>query len=100
MANLIYELAALVCVNEREIRRRIENALGLLLGVSTAFQQSGGHHDHQVGERPTVGLATPDGPDPWEALMNRLRHVNVGMIAVIAIVYAILMYLLVRWLFA
>jgi hypothetical protein len=64
MANLIYELAALACVNEREIRRRIENALGLLLGLSTAFQQSGGHHDHQVGERPTVGLATPDGPGP------------------------------------
>ena len=31
--------------------------------------------------------------------MNRLRHVNVGIIAVIAIVYAILMYLLVHWLF-
>jgi hypothetical protein len=45
-------------------RRWIENALGLLLGLSTAFQQSGGHHDHQLGERPTVGLATPDGPDP------------------------------------
>ena len=32
--------------------------------------------------------------------MNRPRDVNVGMIAVIAIVYAILMYLLVHWLFA
>ena len=32
--------------------------------------------------------------------MNRLRQVNVGMIAVIAIVYAVLMNLLVRWLFA
>ena len=32
--------------------------------------------------------------------MNRPHDVNVGMIAVIAIAYAILMYLLVRWLFA
>jgi hypothetical protein len=64
MANLIDELAALPRMNERDIRRRIDNAVGLLLGLWTAFQQSGGHHDHQVGERPPVGLATPDGPDP------------------------------------
>lgn len=32
--------------------------------------------------------------------MNGFRHVNVGTIAVIATVYAILMYLLVHWLFA
>ena len=32
--------------------------------------------------------------------MNGPRDVNVGMIAVIAIVYAVLMYLLVHWLFA
>lgn len=32
--------------------------------------------------------------------MNRPHDVNVGMIAVIAIVYAVLMYLLVHWLLA
>jgi hypothetical protein len=32
--------------------------------------------------------------------MNRLHNVPVGMIAVIAIVYAVLMYLVVHWLFA